>query len=78
MIRVLVGGVALALVAFLGAHVSLVGGLVTRRPRYRAAVAFALPPLAPYWGWRAGLRRRVYVWTSALLLYAMGVFALVR
>ncbi len=76
--RALAIGVALVLLVFLGAHASLLGSLVTHRPRYRAAVALVVPPLAPYWGWRAGLRRRVYVWSAALLLYAAGVCALAR
>jgi hypothetical protein len=78
MTRVLVWLVAVVLLVFLGAHVSLLGSLVVRRPRYRAAVALVLPPLAPYWAWRAGLRRRVYTWATALLLYAVGVGVLRR
>ena len=78
MTRVLVGVVAIVLLVFLGAHVSLLGSLVMLRPRYRAAVALVHPPLAPYWGWRAGFRRRVYTWATALLLYAVGVGVLTR
>jgi hypothetical protein len=78
MTRALAAAVALVLLVFLGAHFALIGALLARRPRYRAAVAFVLPPLAPYWGWRAGLRRRVYLWTITLLLYALGVGALAR
>jgi hypothetical protein len=78
MTHVLVAAIALVLLLFLGAHVSLLGSLVALRPRYRAAVAIVLPPLAPYWGWRAGFRRRVYTWTVALVLYAVGVGVVAR
>ncbi len=78
MTSVLAAAVTLVLLVFAGAHVSLLGGLVARRPRYRAAVALMLPPLAPYWGWRAGFRRRVYTWAIALALYALGASALAR
>jgi hypothetical protein len=78
MTHVLVAAVALALLVFLGAHASILGALVMHRPRYRAAVAFAIPPLAPYWGWRAGLQRRVYAWAIAIVLYTVGVAVLTR
>jgi hypothetical protein len=68
----------LVLVVFLGAHATLLVSLVTRKPRYRAAVALAVPPLAPFWGWQIGFRGRVYVWGAALVVYAIGVAILAR
>ncbi|MDP9002081.1 MAG: hypothetical protein M3O46_18465 [Myxococcota bacterium] len=67
-------GIALALVliAFASAHVALVAGLAHLHPRWRALLAVAIPPLAPWWGWRAGMRRRTIAWGVALLLYAFG------
>jgi hypothetical protein len=66
---------ALSLVTFVVAHVSLVVGLALLKPRvwWRPVLALVLPPLAPYWGARHGLRRRTYVWIAALALYAVGV-----
>jgi hypothetical protein len=58
-------------VAHLGAHVAIVVGL--RGDWLRAVLALLVPPLAPVWGWRAGMRHRVYAWTIALALYAVGV-----
>jgi hypothetical protein len=78
MTRVVAGLVAIVLLGFLGIHGSLLGALIMHRPRYRAAVALVLPPLAPYWGWRAGFRTRAYAWATALLLYAVGVGVLTR
>ena len=75
---VIAATVATDLLVFVGAHVTLLGSLALRAPRYRAAVALLVPPLAPYWGWRSGLKTRVYVWGASLLLYAAGVALLVR
>jgi hypothetical protein len=66
---------AVALVAFACAHVALVAGLARRRPWWRAILALAAPPLAPWWGWRAGMRARTIAWGTALTLYAIGVAA---
>jgi hypothetical protein len=75
---ILVGLTTIALVAMLGVHVALLVRLATRAPRYRALVALAVPPLAPYWGWRTGARTWVYVWGGALALYTLGVAVLLR
>jgi hypothetical protein len=32
-----------------------------------------VPPLAPWWGYREGLRVATIAWCSALALYAVGV-----
>ena len=68
-------GIALAVVlaAWVGAHVWLVGGLARRRAWVRAGLALAIPPLAPWWGWGAGLRVPAMAWGAALALYAVGV-----
>jgi hypothetical protein len=65
--------VAAALATFVGMHVALLVALALRRPRHRALVALVVPPLAAYWSWRAGIRRRVGVWAVALVVYAVGV-----
>ena len=62
-----------SLLAYVGAHVALCVGLVRGSPRWRALLAFVIPPLAPLWGWKAGMRARVYAWTAAVGLYALGV-----
>jgi hypothetical protein len=64
---------AVALVVFVVAHVALVVGLARRDPWWRAIAAIAVPPLAPWWGWRAGMRARTLVWGTALVAYAIGV-----
>jgi hypothetical protein len=62
-----------ALLAHAIAHVAIVVALIRQRAFKRAALAFFLPPLAPHWGWRAGLRAHVYTWLGALAIYAIGV-----
>ena len=64
-----------ALAAFSGTHVTLALSLAVVRPRWRGAAAFLVPPLAPWWGWRSGMRRRTLAWAVALALYASGVGA---
>jgi hypothetical protein len=56
-------------------HLALAVGLVRRRPHWRGAAALVVPPLAPYWGFRVGMRKRVIVWLAALSLYAVSLAA---
>jgi drug/metabolite transporter (DMT)-like permease len=56
-----------------GSHVALLVGLFRSPPTYMAFVALVLPPLAPYYGWRRGWRRRALMWLGGLLAYAVGV-----
>lgn len=53
------------------AHVTLVFGLARREPRWRAAVAFFVPPLAPYWGLGERMRVRSIIWCVAFALYVI-------
>ena len=62
-----------ALVCHTVAHVALVGGLAVRRSFGRATLALLMPPLAPYWGWEAGMRKRALLWLGALAAYALGI-----
>ena len=64
-----------SLAALVAAHVALVIGLAQLKPRvwWRPLLAILLPPLAPYWGTRYGMRLRAYAWIAAIALYALGV-----
>jgi hypothetical protein len=64
---------AVALTAFVAAHLALVAGLARRKAWWRAATALFVAPLAPWWGYRSGMRLRSLAWAAALVLYAMGV-----
>jgi hypothetical protein len=61
----------LSFAALVTAHVALAFGLSLAPPRWRGPVAFVVPPLAPYWGMEAGMKRRAAIWVSALVVYAL-------
>jgi hypothetical protein len=65
----------LALLTHAGAHLALAIGFARKREWRRAALGFVLPPLAPLYGWRAGMRAATYAWTATLAVYALGVAA---
>jgi hypothetical protein len=66
---------AVALLAFVAAHLALIAGIARRGRWWRAAVALVFAPLAPWWGWQLGMRRRTFAWAAALVVYAVGVAA---
>jgi hypothetical protein len=51
-----------AFATFFTAHVAIVVGLALRPPRWRALAALLVAPLAPYWGARNGMHKRVVLW----------------
>jgi hypothetical protein len=61
---------SLSLALLVTAHVALVAALAGRSPRWRAAVALVLPPLAVVWG-RENFRRWCVVWLAAAALYVV-------
>jgi hypothetical protein len=63
--------VVLVFAVALTTHAVIVIALAQRTPRWRAAVAFVAPPLAPYWAFRARMRWRALLWTAAVLGYVV-------
>ena len=63
--------VVLTFAVLVTAHVAIVFGLARHEPRWHAAVAFFVPPLAPYWGFGARMRARSIVWCVAFALYVI-------
>lgn len=58
---------------FVTAQVRLVLVLIfSERPRWRGLAAFLFPPLAPFYGWKAGRKINVVAWVSGLVLYGTG------
>jgi len=67
----MIGAVVLiVLVLHVAAHVFLVVKLRAHVPPARAALAFFVTPLAPYFGFRFGLQRASWVWLATLAAYA--------
>lgn len=66
-----------ALVVHAGAHLVLVARLARSMPGVRGALralaALAIPPLAPLWAYRAGMKKTTIAWCAALAVYALGV-----
>jgi hypothetical protein len=71
-LSVIVVVAAVGLVAWIAAHATLAASLVARG-FWRAAIAFVVPPLAPWWGFRFGMPRRAWAWIVAIVVYAIGV-----
>jgi len=67
--EVVAGGLVLAFATLVTAHVMLVAALGAPPRRWHALVALVAPPLAPFWGWRRGLRARAGVWVAAAFAY---------
>ena len=60
-----------ALALFVTAHVAIVTRLFGTPPRWRAAVALVLPPLAFFWGKKAKMIALCRLWLGALLAYVL-------
>jgi hypothetical protein len=63
------GGLVLAFALLVTAHVTLVAGLASRPPRWRAVAALVVLPLAPWWGRRERMHLRVVVWLASAAGY---------
>src|SRR5262249_53077732 len=54
----------IAFATFVTAHAGIVAGLAFRTPRWRALVAFFVPPLAPFWAYQEKMRVRSVAWLA--------------
>jgi hypothetical protein len=66
--EVVAGGLVIAFATLVTAHVMLVAAVAAPR-RWHALAALVVAPLAPYWGWRRGMRARAALWALAALAY---------
>jgi hypothetical protein len=58
-----------AFAALCTVHVAIVWSLVKVHPRWRALVAFFVPPFAPYFALRSGMVVRGGIWIGSVILY---------
>lgn len=73
---VVLAALLLSFATLVTVHVYLVGRLTARtRPRWRGAVAFLVPPLAPIWAFREGWRRSGTLWVASFLAYVVARIA---
>lgn len=70
---VIVAVLVVAFAAVVTTHIAIAFGLLFRRPRWRAAVALAVPPFAPYWAWRERMRARAGLWAASLAVYVVAL-----
>ena len=69
----LVAAVAVGFAWVVTAHVAITFGLARKKPRWRALVAFAVAPLAPYWAWREQMKKRVWLWLVGVAVYVLAL-----
>jgi hypothetical protein len=74
----IVAGLVVAFAGLVTSHIALVYGFLWRPPRWRAPVTLLVVPLAPYWGYRCGMRRRAIAWVSCAMTYAILVSVATR
>lgn len=68
--EIVTAAVVVAFSTLVTTHVTLVAALASRRPRWRAAAALVVAPLAPWWSWR-GSRKRASLWIASAIVYAV-------
>jgi hypothetical protein len=64
-------GAVVAFAFLMTAHLSLAIGLTRRLPRWHGLLCLIVPPLAPFWGYQAGLRLRSVIWVLAFVGYVV-------
>lgn len=61
--------IVLTFASFCTAHVATSWTIGARGPWWRGALAFVVPPLAPYWAIRDHLQRLAALWVGSLVAY---------
>lgn len=62
-------GLDLGFALLVTVHIAIACGIARRVSIGRAVVALLVPPLAPYWAARHGMRLRAGIWLGSILLY---------
>jgi len=75
--EIVTAAVVVAFSTLVTAHLTLVVALASRPPRWRAAAALIVAPLAPLWGWRDA-RKRAVAWVASAIVYAVARWAASR
>ena len=72
---VVFGALIVAFAVLVTVHLALAARLLFHHPRWRGLVALVLPPLAPYWGMEAGMKKSAAIWIVALTVYVIARIA---
>jgi hypothetical protein len=72
---IIVALLSLSLATFVTAHAATTYGLLFHHPRWRAAIALFLPPLAAVWGHAAGMKLRPRALVLSAIVYVAARFA---
>ena len=75
--EIVTAAVVVAFATLVTTHVTLVAALAARPPRWRAAAALLVAPLAPVWGWRES-RKRAIAWIASAVVYAVTLWVASR
>lgn len=70
---IIVGLLVVAFAWLVTVHIATIVGLVQRQPRWRAAVAFFVPVLAPYWAWQEQMKMRAIMWVGGVVVYLVAL-----
>jgi hypothetical protein len=68
---IVAGSLVFAFAVFVTVHLTLVASLAMRARPWRALVALLAMPLAPYWGYRDGMRARAALWGVSAAAYVV-------
>lgn len=69
----------LAFATFITTHVAIAARLLSRKgERWRGALVWLAPPLAPLWAYRRGWRRSAVLWIASAIVYAVALTAALR
>lgn len=76
---VILGCLLLAFATLVTVHVAIAVRLILRKEdRWRGALAFVIPPLAPLWAAQRGWRRSAWIWVASVVIYAAALIAALR
>ena len=70
---IVIGLLVVAFAWLVTVHVTIVFGLAKKDPKWRAAVAFIVPVLAPYWAFKEQMRVRAGLWVGGIVVYLIAV-----
>lgn len=76
---IVLAALLLAFATFVTIHVAIAVRLVLRKDdRWRGALVWIVPPLAPLWALQRGWRTSTVIWVSSVIVYGVALIAALR